>query len=313
MDMRRPVRKTAILMAPLALISVGLAANGPMRKETPDESGATPAASANAVPEEASAAPRYVEPLADLERISQAFHSKPDPNEEKRLDSLERDLRQSVASGWRPPWSGLEIKMTDEQIASLPTEALAKACFASGLPARTSLLYDNPNASFRRLEVLYRGFGELFSRDDAWKIPIGVIDLYAADLDSHDQTGSNVNAIMGLTTLPELYGYPKVRKQIAGHEKEIIAAHIRSLERISVYLASMPASHQDDAPAPFFSVTAPVVLVRWALVLGRDVSAEQYDAAHAALSQYKWLQDESPQHAKPLVDRAIEELKPFVK
>jgi hypothetical protein len=240
------------------------------------------------------------------------LNKEPDPNEERRLDAVTRRLRESVASGWRPPWSDLEIQMTDEQIASASTETLAKACFASGLPARTFLLSNSPNAAIRRLEVLYRGYAELFGRADAWKVPIAVIDLYASALDPRGQAVGNVNAIMGLTTLPELYGYPSIRKSMVGHEKEIIVAHIRGLERISAYLASDLELGQEDASQPFFSVTAPITLVRWALALGRRLSVERYELAYTALSEYRWLQGDDPRRVKPFLDRAVKELGRFI-
>ena len=303
MGSRPPMLKATMFATPILLTVVGLAINGLVQM---------PPAPVGVASEVESAPVPVVDPLKGLERLVETFHKKPDPNEEKRLAAYERDVRDSLASGWRPPWSGLDVQMSDEELASLSTEELARTCFASGLPARTSLLYSDSSVSFRRLEVAYSGFGELFGRDDAWKIPIAVIDLFAAGLDPNSRSENAVNVIMGLTTLPELYVYPRVRARIPGHEKEIIAAHIHGLEKISAFLASEAFSSEDPASRPFFSVTSPIALVQWALVLGRDVSAERYDEAHAALSPFTWLQDENPRKAKPFVDRAIEELKFFI-
>jgi hypothetical protein len=296
--------KAMLFLASIVLILVGLAVKGLAFQVPPAPAGAVSEAESAPIP--------VVDPLKGLEGLIETFHRKPDPSEERQLAAFERDIRDSLASGWRPPWSGLDVQMSDEELASVPTEALAKLCFASGLPARTSLLYSNPSVSFRRLEVAYNGFGELFGRDDAWKIPIAVIDLFTTGLDPNSRSEGTVNVVMGLTTLPELYVYPKVRARIAGHEKEIITAHIHGLEKTSAFLASEAFSSDDPASRLFFSVTSPIALVQWALVLGRDVSAERYDEACAALSQFTWLQDENPRCTQPFIDRAIKELKLFI-
>lgn len=311
MQRKRSVRITAALAGLIVLPVALFAARGLASGNRQDRAEAQPSPSAKSVSGQKPATPTAVEPLAGIERVLRLLNKEPDPNEERRLDAVTRRLRESVESGWRPPWSDLEIQMTDEQIASASTETLAKACFASGLPARTFLLSNSPNAAIRRLEVLYRGYAELFGRADAWKVPIAVIDLYASALDPRGQAVGNVNAIMGLTTLPELYGYPSIRKSMVGHEKEIIVAHIRGLERISTYLAP-DLELGEDASQPFFSVTAPITLVRWALALGRRLSVERYEQAYTALSEYRWLQGDDPRRIRPFLDRAVKELRRFI-
>ena len=88
------------------------------------------------------------------------------------------------------------------------------------------------------------------------------MDYCATRLDVHAQGTVNVNAITGLMTVPILYRYPAIRANIPGHEREIIAAHVRALERLSAYLSASVAATGTDKPKPFFAPMAPSALIQ---------------------------------------------------
>ena len=252
------------------------------------------------------------DPLLNIDNIIRDFEKGLDESEENRLAMFELEMRTNLKNGWRPPWSELDLRLTDKEIALLSTEELGRACFASGLPARSLLLYDNPNFGIRRLEILHKGYAELFHRPDCWKALVAAMDLYAAELAPQGESTNNVNAIAGLTTLPELYGYPSLRKSIVGHEREMISAHIRALEKLSAYLNSRPDRTKPNVAAPFFSATAPVALVQSGLALGRRVSPQQYEVSRAALSSLRPGKGYASRDIDRFVDQAAQELKHFV-
>ncbi len=215
----------------------------------------------------------------------------------KTLATFELALRASLKSGWQHTWSERGVWLTEKEIASLPTEELGKACFASGLPANLLLLYTNPNFAIRRLEVLHKhkGYAELFRRPDVWKGLIAAMEFHVSQLDPRAERAEgtdNINPIRGLRILPVFYAYPSIRKSITGHEKEMISAHIRALEKLITYHDSQ-----------LFSLRVAPVLIKYGLALGKSISPQQYAAACSVLSQYGWGKD---------YDQAIKELRRFV-
>lgn len=251
------------------------------------------------------------DPLAGLDLAIQQYKKGLDPVEEARLKKMEDGLKESLKSGWKPTWSHLDAKMTDKEIKSLSTAELSRRLFDSGLPARTLLLYNSANAGIRRLEVLYKGYKELFHRPDCWKGLVASMDYYATKLDVHAQGTLNVNAITGLMTVPMFYSYPSIRANITGHEREIIAAHVRALKKISAYLSASVAATGKDKPKRFFAPMAPCGVIRWALVLGQGLSEQQYQAARAALSQPKWAGGVVASDMRPYIDEAVIVLQQF--
>jgi len=251
------------------------------------------------------------EPLAGLDQAIREYKKGLDAVEEARLKRLEDDLKESLKSGWKPTWSDLDAKLTDKEIESLSTTELSRRLFDSGLPARTLMLYDSANAGIRRLEVLHKGYKELFHRPDCWKGLVASMDYYAAQLDVHAKGTVNVNAITGLMTVPMFYTYPVIRANITGHEREIIAAHVRALKRLSAYLSASVAATGTDKPKPFFAAMAPSALTNWALVLGQGLSEQQYQAARAALSHPKWAGGLVASDMRPYIDEAAIVLQQF--
>jgi len=256
--------------------------------------------------------PQRINPLANIDSVIRDFQKGLEQSEDLRLAQFDLELRRSLQLGWKPPWSDLAPGLTDEQIRTMSTEDLGKACLASGLPARSMMIYDNPHFGIRRLEILHKGYTELFRRPDSWKAFAAVADLCSSQLDPNGPTNDNVNAVMVLTSLPYFYGYPAIRKQLAGHEREIISAHLQSLKRISAYLDAPPGKGQAANSAPFFSATAPTSLITSALALGKAVSPEKYEAARLALSRHQWAKDYSARDVKQYVDDATSELQRFL-
>jgi hypothetical protein len=264
----------------------------------------SPAAAAGAVADKPA-----VDPLAGLDRAVKLWEEGLPVGEEERLVQVEKDFKKVIASGWEPTWSGLAPNLTDKQIAAMSSEDLGKACFTSGLPARTVLLYNSRYVAIKRLEIMYKGYAELFARPDCWKAFPATSDFYASQLDPRGKGTDNVNGIMGLAQLPEFYPYPPVRKSLAGHERELIAAHLVALKKISVYLGSPVKSGEAE---PFFSANAPYELITWGLALGHRLLPEQYAAACEALRRLPQGDGQSRGDVKKYVDLAIEQLQPFV-
>jgi hypothetical protein len=251
------------------------------------------------------------DPLAGLDLSIRQYKKGLDPVEEARLKKFEDHLKESLKSGWKPTWSHLDGNLTDKEIKSLSTAELSRRLFDRGLPARTLMLYNSANTGIRRLEVLYTGYRELFQRPDCWKGLVASMDYYATQLDVHAQGTVNVNAITGLMTVPTFYSYPAIRANITGHEREIIAAHVRALKKISAYLSASMAATGTDKPKRFFAPMAPTALIKWALVVGQGLSEQQYQAARAALSQPKWAGGVVASDMRPYIDEAAIVLQPF--
>jgi protocatechuate 3,4-dioxygenase beta subunit len=250
-------------------------------------------------------------PLAGLDEAIRQYKKGLDPVEQERLKKMDDSWKQDIERGWKPPWSHLAAKLTDQEIESLSTAELGRRLFDNGLPARTLILYNSTNTGIKRLEVLYKGYKELFHRPDCWKGLIASLDYYAAQLAVSGKATDNVNAIAGLMTVPKFYGYPAIRVNITGHEREIIAAHVRALRRISAYLNASAASTGKGQHEAFFAPMAPSDLINWALALGQGLSEQQYQAARAALANPKWAKGIPAGEVRAYIDEAALMLEMF--
>lgn len=248
-----------------------------------------------------------------LELAMRQYNKGADPAEDASLKRLEDALRENIKNGWKPPWSDLELKLTDKEIAPLSTAEICVKLFDGGLPARTLMLYNSANAGIKRLEVLYAGYRDLFHREDCWKGLVASMDYYAAQLNVRAQGTANVNAITGLMTVPKFYSYPPIRANIAGHQRELIAAHVRALKALKAYLDASASASGTDKAKPFFATMTPCVLVDWALVLGHDLSEQQYRSACTALSRTKWDGRTTDSDLLAYIDEAIVVLEHFVR
>jgi len=251
------------------------------------------------------------DPLAGLDEAIRQYKKGLDPVEQERLKKMDDSWKQDLKRGWKPPWSHLAANLTDQEIESLSTAELGRRLFDNGLPARTLMLYNSTNAGIKRLEVLYKGYKELFHRSDCWKGLIASLDYYAAQLAVSGKATDNVNAITGLMTVPKFYSYPAIRVNITGHEREIIAAHVRALRRISAYLNASAASTGKGQHEAFFAPMAPSALINWALALGQGLSEQQYQAARAALANPKWAKGIPASEVRAYIDEAAIMLEKF--
>jgi len=248
------------------------------------------------------------DPLAGLSAVIRRYDKRPDAAEQRRLDSLENRLKESLKSGWKPPWADLAVQLTDEGIQSLSTADLGRRLFDTGLPARTLMLYESPDYGIRRLEVLYKGYRELFLRPDCWKGLVAALDSYSAQLDVRANATVNVNAITGLTIIPEFYAYPPIRATLSGHEREIIAAHVRALKKLSEYLTASAALQNTERSRAFSTRMAPSALINWGLAISRSLSEQEYQVAHDRLSSAQSAARFQSGDIKSFVDWAIIEL-----
>ena len=223
-------------------------------------------------------------------------------DEKLRLARYELELRKDMASGWNPPWKGLDIKLTDEELKKMPTKDLGAYLWSTGIHARTLILCPESNLALRRLEVCYRGYAELFSRPDLLDAILAGIN--GAALLSHDKTDQqNLSIVMALTSLPQTYGYPPIRDRIAGHEREVIRAHIAALRSIRNFVG---AAYESNALTSVrISPRSSIVLSESALALGERLSPEKAKSARQTLAQFRFQDGKDYNDLVNYIDQAI--------
>lgn len=228
-----------------------------------------------------------------------------------RLAKFELYLRQELASGWKPPWKGLEVQLTDDEIRKMPTKELGVHLWATGVHARELFLFNRPSSAMKRLEVCYKGYAELFSRPDLWEAIIDGIDISSAQIDPDRSDQENLNLVMALTTLPETYGYRPIRNNLSGHEKELIEAHIAALLRIRAFVLAVSGR---DAPSTAALVTprTAIALCESALTMGERLSRPQALSAQQSVSRFDWREGRTNEDIPRYIDQAVVELRGLV-
>ena len=230
------------------------------------------------------------------------------------LLEFEANLKVSLKGGCQPPWSNLAPKLTSEEIKSMSTEELTEACFSSGLPARTLLLYTDPRYAVKRLEILYPSYGELFAREDAWRIVPAALALHARQLDPNGPSKDNVNAFMGMVTTLNFYRVKGFGNRFLGHEREMVAAHVNTLVKIREYYRAVAENEAIGKGKQYVCPRTPVLVADWALVLLREASPDDYEKmivvvtrARAGLSRNPTRQD-----VMSYVDAVLAELNKYL-
>jgi len=254
----------------------------------------------------------YIDPLFGITDIARNLEKGLGNDEEAKLSLFELELKQSLKDGWNPPWSELNLELPQSAISQMGTIELAKKCFEFSLPARSMLLYSNPNYGIRRLEVLNNGFKELFGRRDVSEGLVAVIDMYSNELAAAVDDKKQINAIMGLTTLPELYSYPGIRKKIVGHEKQILQAHLRSLKQLAEYLDRRSEENTSTISKSYFSSSACESLFRSGMALGQIIAPQKYQDLREKLSRENWNSVHTNIEAKKYLYSAIHDLENIV-
>ncbi len=217
--------------------------------------------------------------LSALDKIRTAFEKSVTAQIAPELAEWEADLKASLKGGWKAPWSNLAPKLTAEEIRSLGTEELTQACLSSGLAARTLLLYSNPTTAIKRLKILYPAFGELFAREDAWRVIPTALVLHARQFDANAPSTQNVNAFMGIVTALDFYRAKGFAYRFAGHERELITAHVSALKRIREYYRAVAEREAIGEDKHYYVCTrTPVLTADWALVLLKRVSPGDYES-----------------------------------
>jgi hypothetical protein len=223
--------------------------------------------------------------------------------EQERLAKLDTRLRRQLASGWQPPWKGLELDLSPEAIGKMPTKQLAVRLWASGIHARELLLFDRPNSAMKRLEVCYKGYAELFGRRDLWEAMADGIQTSSVLLSADRTDRENRRLLSALTTLPQTYGYPPIRKTIAGHEKALIRAHVAALVRIKALVVAVRG--RGASGAALVTPRTVIQLCESALALGQRISPKQTAAARRSVAAFAWRDGQAGRDIPRYVDRAV--------
>lgn len=255
-----------------------------------------------------------VDPVLDrlLESLETEAAKALDEDEEARLAEFELKLRQQLALGWKPPWREFDLDLTDEEIRKSPTRDLGIRLWATGLHARELIAFSRPNDAMKRLEVCYRGYAELFSRPDLWEAFRDGVVACSAQLAPAKSDQENLNFVMSLTTLPEMYAYPPIRRNMTGHEKEMIQAHITALLNIKEFVRAVSVRDTPESTAALVTPRTVIVLCQSALAIGKGLSPTQASSARDSLSQFKWSEEAMTEDIPRYVEQGVAELRGLV-
>jgi hypothetical protein len=249
---------------------------------------------------------RSIDPM--LDKINEALLKEIDEDERIRLLLFEAKMRKHLNSGWKPPWRGLEIKETEDEIRKMPTKELGIRLWATGIHARELLLYDNPNRALVRLKVFYKGYAELFSRPDLGEAMVAAIDASSSQLSPDNSDRANLSFVMALTTLPMTYAYPPISQALVGHEKELITAHVAALLRIKAFVSAVSARGSSKT-AKLVTPRTVINLSQIALTIGERVWPMQAKSARHSMSQFEWTKEYSDENLARYIDKAVAELR----
>jgi hypothetical protein len=270
---------------------------------------ASPERPTNPVPKEILVDPAFDEIIRSLEtEAAEAF----DKDEQVRLAKFELTLRQQMAAGWRPPGKELELPLTDEEIASMPTRELGIRLWAIGLHARELITFDRPNSAMKRLEVCYQGYAELFRRPDLWEALRDGVVAGSSQLDATKSDRENLSFVMTLTSLPETYGYPPIRRSILGHEKELMQAHITALLKVKDFVLALAHRGAPMGTAALVTPRTVIILSQTALAMGKPLSPALTLSARQSLSQFEWREGCTGEDIPRYVDMSVTKLREFI-
>ena len=228
--------------------------------------------------------------------------------EDVQLAQVEMRLRQLLANGWKPPWRALDVKLTDDEIRNMPTQTLAAHLFATGVPAREMIAFgDRAPVVMKRLEVCYRGYSELFGRPDLLDAIIAGLEM-SSYLSPDRPDRDNLNLVMALTAVPQMYGAAPIRDKIVGHERDLIKAHINALKNIRGYIVAMSTRTTTCLITP----RSAIVLSNTAIEVAEQVAPSEARAARAALSQFPWKAGNEAESIVSYIDQSLGVLKALI-
>jgi hypothetical protein len=133
----------------------------------------------------------------------------------------------------------------------------------------------------KRLEVFYKGYAEFFSRPNLWEAMAAALTDSATQLNLSKTDKENLNYVMVLNTIPDAYNYPPIKRSIAGHEKQLIQAHISALLKIKTFVEK-----QANSTASKTSPPASIRLVESALTLANNYIPAKAEAARKKISKF---------------------------
>jgi hypothetical protein len=268
-----------------------------------------------AVGKAASTADGIAVSLDDIQRTVQVNIAADDMN--LRLMQYEKELRDQLAGGWKPPWSALEIKASDEELQRMSTRDLAGSLLASGIPEHEMLVVRDPNFALKRLELLHKGYGELLAREDLWETMASGIEFSSNQLDRNAKFVDNARILSGLKKVANLYSYPPIKKQIMGHEKDFIKAHIAALSSIGQFYKDVDERdiHMGDNYNYLKFAGTASTLADVALGMASKVDLPRAERARSSIPALTPDTKKLPSRGEVIqyIDRATTELQRFVK
>ena len=224
---------------------------------------------------------------------------------------FEENVRKSIADGFAEPWQNLVPKLTREQCVKMPTPELAKVCFSTSLFTRLLLIYDRPVYAFSIAKIRYPCYEELFNRDNLWEGVLSAYSFYSSSLNPKGEPNDVIDAIMGLNNLPLFFQYPPMRRQLEGREVLFVRAHLEALKNIRSFIKD-DKDNSTVSSTQFFSVTTPISLVNYSLVLLQKVSTDKSKSVIDNISKLRLSKTPEMKEVKKYIDICINEIEPFL-
>ena len=231
---------------------------------------------------------KLIDHLRGLDNFSAVLRGELDLDPEKFAE-FEAATREHVKQNGPPrAWINLAPKLTAQELKTISTLELAKACFTSSLLARRRLASSQSNPAYSIVETMafYPAFDEFFSREDAWE---GWLKAYFDFADALESGGGKTEAFdaqMGLTAINSLFSLPSLRKQVEGNEEWFIEAHLYVLKAIRASIDGCEDSSNNTEDGTF-GLTLPTCIVKTALALMRQSSEAKAVAAIDEVSRVR--------------------------
>jgi hypothetical protein len=231
------------------------------------------------------------------------------------LAKVEADARKTLENGGPPPaWQNLVPKLTREECAKMTTDKLAQACFSSGYLTRRLLASNSGKHVYTLIsvKVWYPCYGELFEREDLWKVVLDAYSMYASRLDPKRDPNTVIDGSMGLDTLGDLFQLPKVQEQLRGKETQFVRAQLDALKKVRRFIGGDPNDAMRSS-TPFFSLRVPVSLIEDSLVFMRRASPSQSAPVVAKICKISLSRRPTMGQVKAYIDAVTPEIEQFLK
>jgi hypothetical protein len=249
-----------------------------------------------------------VSPTAELETMIRCYEKGPVLSGalNVELDAFEKNLKAFKKKGGRL-WGSEKWMRTKDYYKGLTTVQLARECFSRGIFASEMMAFaPNSEFAFARLEIMHKGFTELFDRKDLSNGILAVYEYLAAKIVPRNSLEEVVQASLEIAALAEFYShFTPFREQVKGREKAFLDANIMVLRKFTYYIDNFDPEKVGTI-IPFYR--SPSVVANVALMLKKQVEPVAYARIITEISEVRFSRQQGIDEVGAYLDMLLKVL-----